>query len=634
MQQSNEIGPTRSHAVVGNGRAGATCCMAGCGPSSEMNREFNREFTQELLAKSWRLFPFIDESLITATMVLEVATETIAIFEMLSEFRGSAGTATPCDTAFALDDAAMDKEAAIDAVTKHWWVFAFIPTSLKRDRDVIFAAMDSSSQEGDRHTRFDKSSSTPKCVLELLSESLQHEEDVVLKSIWTESSDSENFTPISRIPLADQGRLLDNTAIFWAACQRSPNAGILQMLSPECPMLDDLAAMMRVISFGHDVLEHASKRLKGDSILVRAAVVAKLGSSTSWKRNVHWNEIFWNPFKFASDALKADKAFVLELLRSVAAAQNRSYIERARNLPINRAILQALLTVKSWHDSDDARKAYSLPSEIWEKIFNIAVLLTPDPHFSLYGSRCKSLCPRFLDCVADPLRTDKDVLLAALQGADELPYRALPAPLNLDKELAVAAVTAGGIVYLRRIDHCFRSDRDLWRLILTLHPIEFLESEEASEMRQDYVNDTFYSAGSYTIDTKVNVLKYAPPAILRDQELALIAARQADSASAHIPWSDLPLQSYIMLARVLPVNRSILWALLTVKIRHDSDDKWKERTLPSKIWNNIFDIAVFSRGDSTSGYRWTRHMHTAWVSSHAGWRGKRHAKLLPHLTVF
>lgn len=472
--------------------------------AADQTLRLDSEFTRTLVSKAWQVFPYIDESVLTAAMVMEVARKTITVFEMLPK-----SNAEPDGRRlYVLDDAALDKQAAIDAVTTSWWTFAFVPDALKRDQDVIFAAMDShretSSAQISSRDRYvyrpdgGDIKCTPECVLELLPEI---EVGVALKSVNTESTDV--FTPISRLLVADQTRLLNRKEVVLAACEHSPDAAILSILrriSPDCTLLDEEAVVMHALTFGlgYQVLQSASDRLKGGKQVVQAAVMAaQRGGSTCD-----------NPFQYASDALKADKAFVLGMLQAVNAAKKSP----ASNLD----------------------------------------------HF-----------PCFLEIVEDLLKADKDVVLAVLRlDASELGYRFkhLPEALRLDKDVAEIAVTQGGIVTLRYLDRSFGSDRDLWRLILTLHPIEFTETVAGSEMHRGADGD-FYTVPCDRVET-VNVLKHAPLEIRADEELALIAARCADSSSDHIAWREMSLKPSTMLARKLPMNRSVLRMLLTVAIRH------------------------------------------------------------------
>jgi hypothetical protein len=222
--------------------------------------------------------------------------------------------------------------------------------------------------------------------------------------------------------------------------------------------------------------------------------------------------------------------------------------------------------------------------------------------------------PLFLDCVPDSLRADKRVVLAAMRlNCMELRTTDFPDPprpeFRDDKGVAVAAITQYGRGGFMHIDPSFVDDHDLWKLVVTLHPMESKElfpltlqlKRNALGRRRLRASDWWDCQWNLVGELhKVprNILTGASNAIRANKELATIAVRRADSSLQHIIWKPTPrFWSPPVHSLMFREQRRAVRVFLTIGIRLHSDDEWGMP--PPEIYLHILSFIVHPLGDAS-----------------------------------
>jgi hypothetical protein len=159
-------------------------------------------------------------------------------------------------------------------------------------------------------------------------------------------------------------------------------------------------------------------------------------------------------------------------------------------------------------------------------------------------------------------------------------------PLNIirpefrdDKDVAVAAIAQYGRGGFMHIDPSFVDDPDLWKLVVTLHPMESRElfpltlqrnrNRNASNGQWNFVGELYMVAHAR------NVFTGASNAIRANKELATIAVRRADSSLQHIIWKPTPrFWSPPVHSLMFCEQRRAVRVFLAIGIRLHSGDEW------------------------------------------------------------
>lgn len=430
---------------------------------------------------------------------------------------------------FELDMKDMDKAAALDAVSRSWWVFKFLPAPLKQDREIIFKAMESSRANP---------ASIAKCVLELVPDDLQNDKDIVCHAVKAESSRrrrrgyelynySREFTPIFCLADTVQAALFECKDIVFSAITHSPNAGILEQakrINSKCALLDDEEVVRHALSLGstHSALanfECASDRLKSTPAIVLAAI----------EKNARC-------FMLARANLKGNKEFVLQVIHS-------------------------------------QPEVAPIPEDVGKD------------HRDFYGyqkHRDGQLSSKFLHLahLPDHLKTDKDVISAAVtKNYHELKHCTLR---TADKDIATIAVAQGGLFALNLMHSFFKEDVDLWRIILSQHPIVTHKGFETSSnpIYMDSDDNWHYESSTYAV--LVCSLSSAPANIRANKELAAIAAWRDDSFLKHITWAPpsnfwSPTAHPLLFRKQREVVKTVLSIAIRLRVHERGympDDMW------------------------------------------------------------